>query len=222
VASGSAGTTKVTAVEGESESCVSNNGCNLGTYNGDDTASIFLQIPCSTNCDDDDAILQKSANVRSNAAIQNVTGEAYVGFGSPAMSGGANPCQAAGDALDSSGASLNAYTYFPSNLVSSSNVATMTYDLFGAEATQQSELSNPSSFCYGDTVEFTQLSGAPAPFDATTGQYEGVLPDCSTGDLPCSEYEAYYPSGYYYLNGAYQPEWTIQILAANDPSIGKH
>jgi hypothetical protein len=220
VASGSAGTTPVTAVEGESTSCVSTEGCSLDVYNGDGSAEMNLQIYCTTSCEDD-AVLQHSNAIR-NAPNSAVSGEAYAGFGAPPMSGGTSPCQAVGDAFDGSGDSINAYTYFPTTLVSASSPAVMTYSLFGPQATVQGTSANPSAVCYGATVEFTQANGSAAPFDPTTGEYEGVLPDCSTGQLPCSENESYANPGYYYFDGAPAANYSIQILADTDPATGKH
>jgi hypothetical protein len=216
VAKGSSGTTTVTSLAGDSSSCASDTGCNSFSYNADDTAGISLEIPCTTNCESDGPN-QKVSNTVVHPTNANASGEIWTGFGAPAMSAPAvSPCQAAGDDLDGSGSSINAYTEFATSLVSAANPAQMTYFLFGDPALAQGP---SSSFCYGAITDFTQANGSAAPFDQATQQFVGVLPDCSTGDLPCSTNMSYVPNGGEHFGG---PEWSIIIFAANDPTAGRH
>jgi hypothetical protein len=216
VATGSSGSGTVTSLAGDSTTCATDQGCNLFSYNGDDSAAIQISLPCLTNCEESGPN-NKVSHGTLNANNTNTTGEVWTGFGSPQLGAPVvNPCQAAGDDVDGAGDSINGYTEFPTDLVNAANPADITYYLTGDEALAQGP---SSSFCYGSVTPFTQFDGSPAPFDATTEQYVGVLPDCSSGDLPCSFNLQYTPSGGW-INGSAQ--WSMDILTDTDPTGGKH
>jgi hypothetical protein len=216
LAGSSSGAVEVTAVTGQSTSCNEANGCYLYVQNSDDSASVTLYVACTTGCEED-SVRQpaNTSNATLNAANSTTPYEVYAGFGSPEMT----DCAGGNTPLDSMGVSQNNFVYFPAADVSASNLANITYQLYGSSADAQGTSEDPTSFCYGSTTEFTQADGSAAPFNATNSQYEGILPACGDPGVttPCWTDE-FYDLGF---DGG-PSTWSITVQTATDPAGGKH